>query len=549
MQLIKNYHLKKYTLSSEILIIILSIYFSIGFNHNFWQNLIKIQNQLLTNKFVFLSSMLLIVILLQLIILTLTSLIAWGKNLTKCIMILLITLTVVGDYFSKYYGVYFNREMIANILHTNFAEAIELFNFSLILYYLKFGFFPSILIFFCLEIQKKSLIKHLTKKILLSGIYISMALLLISSQFKAFCTIIKNYKEIKYQLLPSSLLISSTRLLTLKHKKIKQPLIIIDPNATKLISSNSKTPTTVVLIIGETVRANNWGLSGYSRQTTPELAKLPIINFPYATSCGTNTDISLPCMFSPYGRVNYNEEKIRSTESILHLFNKMNIDVTWVDNQSGCKGVCDGLKYIEAKSLDTATTYCPKFGNCLDEILITGLQQHLITNSSNQDQIIILHQLGNHGPGYFARYPKEFNKFNPTCNSYDLTKCSNSEIINAYDNAILYTDWVLAKIIKQLDTINTINHRKFLLIYVSDHGESLGENNLYLHGMPYTIAPIEQKRVPMIFWYSKNFPINRESLLNKAQHPAHHDNLYHTLIKIFSIQSYTYNKELDLLND
>lgn len=252
-------------------------------------------------------------------------------------------------------------------------------------------------------------------------------------------------------------------------------------------------------------------------------------------------------MFSLYGRVNYNEKKIRSTESVLHLFNKMNIDVTWIENQAGCKGVCAGLKYIEAKSLNTATIYCQKFGNCLDEILITGLEQQLITNSSNQDQIIILHQLGNHGPGYFARYPKEFNKFTPTCNSYDLTKCSNSEIINAYDNAILYTDWVLAKIIKQLDKVNTINHRKFLLIYVSDHGESLGENNLYLHGMPYTIAPIEQKRVPMILWYSKNFGINRQRLLNKAKHPAHHDNLYHTLMKIFSIQSYTYNKELDLL--
>lgn len=564
--IINNNYLK-HPLRLEHVIIIISLYFSIFLNHGFWKTIVDIQHQLLTNKYIFLSNMLLIVILLQLAVLTLISLIAWGKYFTKYIIILLIGLTVIADYFAKYYAVYFNREMIVNILHTNFTEAIELFNFTIVLYYLKYGFLPSIIVLFGVNIKPCSFIKHLIIKILLFIFYISLGLLLICNQFKEVCIIIKYHKEIKYQLLPASLLISSARFLAVNSKnlKINQPLLDIDTKATKTTTCRrSRTPTTLVLVLGETVRANNWGLSGYYRQTTPELIKLPIINFPYAIACGTNTEISLPCMFSPYGRNSYNAEKIRSTESVLHLFNKMNIDVVWIDNQSGCKGVCNGLRYIEAKTLNTDITAnysasdkcldvamnCSGTGNCLDEILIAGLESHIIINpDSKKDQILILHQLGNHGPGYFARYPKEFNRFTPTCNSYDLTKCNNIEIVNAYDNAILYTDWIIAEIIKKLTIVanNINNNRNFILLYVSDHGESLGENNLYLHGIPYAIAPIEQTRVPMVLWFSKNFPINKKCIINKAKNPAHHDNIYHTLMKIFSIQSYTYKKELDLL--
>ena len=119
--------------------------------------------------------------------------------------------------------------------------------------------------------------------------------------------------------------------------------------------------------------------------------------------------------------------------------------------------------------------------------------------------------MGNHGPAYFKRYPKEFEKFKPACQTAELSECSDEEIGNAYDNAILYTDYFLSQVVQLLKQ----NEQKFeaSMLYISDHGESLGENNLYLHGMPYMLAPSEQTDVPVIVWAGKTSDIDIASLL------------------------------------
>jgi lipid A ethanolaminephosphotransferase len=298
------------------------------------------------------------------------------------------------------------------------------------------------------------------------------------------------------------------------------------------------------MVVGETARAANWGLDGYARQTTPQLATLPVINFRDVTSCGTNTEVSLPCMFAPVGRGDYDEGRIRHSESLLHLLQRAGVAVHWRDNQSGCKGVCDGL------SNDSVQTVNPpglcEDGRCLDEGLLAGLDERLA--KARGTQLLVLHQLGNHGPSYFRRYPAAFDRFKPACASDDLQRCSVPEIVNAYDNALLYTDHLLASLVAKLqahqDRVDT------LMLYVSDHGESLGENNLFLHGLPYAIAPDVQKKVPMVMWMSPGFAQARAldvaCLQRRALQPASHDNLFHTLLGLLDVQTSLYRSDADL---
>ena len=531
-------NLFKRSICSNWLTIGLALYLSCFLNNQFWYQIIKIQTELSLDKWIFLGTIFIIVTLLQIIIIFL---IMWGK-FSKYIATALIICTVFADYYSQFYGIHFNTNMIKNIFSTSYLETREFIMPSVLVHYIKFGLLPTVAIFY-INIPKINFFKDILWKFKIIIICVAIASVLILSQIKQIISIMRNHQTIRHVVLPTSYLIATTKVLIEYTEDINTTIKEIDQYATRNISIHHK-PKLVVLVIGETVRSQNWSLSGYHRQTTPNISKLPIINFPYTHTCGTNTDISVPCMFSSLGRKNYDEKKIKSTESILHLLNRLHIDVTWIDNQSGCKGVCKNLKNYQANIFDTNSKFCTKSNNCLDEVLIDGLKKNI--KNIAEDQIIVLHQLGNHGPAYYARYPNEFEIFKPICKSADLTKCTKQEIINAYDNAILYTDYVLYKLILELETIK---NRDVFFIYVSDHGESLGEGNLYLHGLPYHIAPSYQTNVPMLFWHSKRFPINHECLLKKATQPSQHDNLYHTLLGLFNVSSITYNKSYDLGSD
>jgi len=302
-----------------------------------------------------------------------------------------------------------------------------------------------------------------------------------------------------------------------------------------------------VLVVGETARAANWGLSGYARQTTPELAQLPVINFAAVDACGTNTETSLPCMFAPVGRRDYDESRIRGSESLLHVASRAGVAVHWRDNQSGCKGVCDGLSQDEVVSLNPAGLCAD--GHCLDEGLLSGLDERLAAAAARPGtQLLVLHTLGNHGPSYFRRYPAAFKRFQPACENDDLRQCSRQEVVNAYDNALLYTDHVLASLIARLQAAS--DRVDSALVYVSDHGESLGENNLYLHGMPYAIAPDVQTRVPMVMWLSAGLPravgLDAACLQRRAAQPAAHDHLFHTVLGLLGVHTALYEPAFDL---
>ena len=299
-----------------------------------------------------------------------------------------------------------------------------------------------------------------------------------------------------------------------------------------------------VLVIGETARAANWGLSGYERQTTPELAKLDVLNFPDVSSCGTDTETSLPCMFSAVGRRDYDERRIHGQESLLHVLARAGFKVQWRDNQSGCKGVCAGLDEQQLGSMNTPTLCAD--GRCLDEILLQGLDR--VVDDAHGNRFIVLHQLGSHGPAYASRYPQAFDRFQPACASGELRQCSQAEIINAYDNSLLYTDHFLAGTIRFLQ--GEASRYDTAMLYLSDHGESLGEHNVYLHGLPWSIAPREQKQVPMLMWlspgYLRDFDMDPSCLRRQAQKPSSHDHLFHTVLGLLDVRTDAYDESHDI---
>jgi lipid A ethanolaminephosphotransferase len=274
-------------------------------------------------------------------------------------------------------------------------------------------------------------------------------------------------------------------------------------------------------------------------------------------------------MFAPVGRRDYDESRIRGSQSLLHVLDRAGVGVMWRDNQSGCKGVCEGLPQEELLQLNPPGL-CAE-GRCLDEGLLVGLDARLKaaaaqaaqpgsqtgtqtgtqTGKQSGTQLLVMHQLGNHGPSYFRRYPPAFKRFTPACEHDDLRKCSTDEIVNAYDNALLYTDHVLARLIQQLQAAQA--QVDSVVLYVSDHGESLGENNLFLHGLPYAIAPDLQKHVPMVLWFSAGAAaatgVDTACLQRRAAQPAAHDHLFHTLLGLTDVKTALYEKDWDLARD
>ena len=533
--MLKFSKLPKIELGGYWLAIFLATYITVFLNDQLWFSLLKTQTSFSASvrwQFIWVIGIALVaaqsIVFLFLL---------WSRILKP--LSLLILLSAIGaNYFANNYGVHFDSSMLRNIFATNFLEAKELITTSLIIEYLKH--LPLILFITLFLNVREEKFKVSALKWISSIAILSVVLVLsIFSQFKNISSTVRNHKELGHLIIPTSYLVASSKIAIGSGKLLTEEKIIIDD---AIISDNDKRKKKlVVLVIGETVRAQNWGLSGYERDTTPILKNKDVINYPYANTCGTNTEVSVPCMFSPYGRKNYDEKKIKTTESFLHILHRNSVAISWIDNQSGCKGVCNSLDYLQARNIDNGI-FCEKNGNCFDEILVKALDKK-IDLSLNQ-QLIALHQIGNHGPAYYSRYPKQFEKFTPACNTSDLEKCSNAEIVNAYDNAILYTDSVLSQMI---DRLSKITDREVYFIYVSDHGESLGENNLYLHGLPYRIAPDFQTRAPFFIWLGGKAKQMKSCVTKSANTPISHDNLYHTVLGIFSVNSSTVKSNLNLM--
>jgi lipid A ethanolaminephosphotransferase len=442
------------------------------------------------------------------------------------------------------FGVYLDPSMLRNVMRTDVSEARELLAPALWLQLLLYAGLPLLLLW-RVRIVNRSWPRATLVRLGVVVLALAAAVAALLSVFQPMASLMRNHREVRYLVTPANLVWSVGAVAVSDARGAAQPRqpIGLDAAPGPTWAQRSR-PQLVVLVVGETARAVNWGLNGYARQTTPQLAAQPVINFPDVTSCGTNTEVSLPCMFAPVGRRDYDEARIRGSEGLLHVLARAGVGVHWRDNQSGCKGVCDGLPNDTVQGLN-APGLCND-GRCLDEGLAYGLDQRLA--KAQGVQLLVLHQLGNHGPSYFRRYPKAFARFVPACENDDLQRCTRDEIVNAYDNALLYTDHLLAQLLTQLRAQEA--RVDSALIYVSDHGESLGEKGLFLHGMPYAIAPAEQTKVPMVMWLSSGLQqtlgLDLDCLRQRAGRPASHDHLFHTLLGLTDVRTALYEAPLDL---
>ena len=491
----------------------------------------------------------------------------------KPVLGLLLIAGAAASFYTNAFGVYLDPSMIRNVVRTDVAEARELLSWRFAFHMLVFAGLPLLLLWRV----------HITHRPLARAVIVRIGFLLVGflltagaifASFQQFSSLMRNQKELRYLITPANLLWSVGSVIAAEAKTAAKPRQAIGLDAQfGAIAAKRTKPLIVVLVVGETVRAANWGLNDGQltnpvRQTTPRLAQLDVINFSQVKSCGTNTEVSLPCMFAPIGRRNYDEATIRGSESLLHVVNRAGVSVQWRDNQSGCKGVCEGLP-TEFVKPDNAPDFCDA-DRCLDEGLLVGLEARLKAakakvngaqlpvsqlpasqspaSQSPVTQLLVLHQLGNHGPSYYKRYPKAFSQFVPECRSDDLHRCNIQEITNAYDNAILYTDHILANLIARLKSEEA--DIDSAVIYVSDHGESLGENGLFLHGIPYAIAPSVQTQVPMVMWASKGLSqataTDMSCIKAKGKESIAHDHLFHTLLGLLDVKTALYDKNYDL---
>jgi len=460
------------------------------------------------------------------------------------LLVVLVTATAFATHFMSRYGVHIDASMMRNVLQTDAAEVRELLTWSLWPHLLLYGLAPLLLLW-RVRLVQRPLLRAALLRVAWMLVVAALGLASLWAVLQPFASFIRNNRESRHLITPVNVVWSLGTVIAREVRgaaKPRQP-IGLDAKPGPSWATRQK-PTLVVLVVGETARAANWGLSGYARQTTPQLATLPVINFRDVSSCGTSTEVSLPCLFAPVGRRNYDQGRIQGSEGLLHVVARAGVAVHWRDNQSGCKGVCDGLPSEQVQG-QAATGLC-KDGQCFDEALLQGLDRRLA--QARGTQMLVLHPIGNHGPAYHRRYPASFAQFKPACENDDLQHCARAEIVNAYDNALLYTDHVLASLIRLLasraDAVDSA------LLYVSDHGESLGEGGLFLHGMPYAIAPDAQTKVPMLMWLSDGFRaaagLDDACLRQRAERSASHDNVFHTVLGLLDVRTTLYESAFDL---
>ena len=480
----------------------------------------------------------------------LLGLLAWGP-LLKPVLIAMLVVTAIASHYIREFGVYLDPSMVRNTLRTDLLEASEVMGWRLGASIIVLGLLPAWWLW-RQPVARRPWLRALLWRLGTLALALLALVGALAAVFQPLASLMRNQRELRYLITPANIVYSVANVALRDTATAARPRLAVGRDARLGPTfAHRARPAVLVLVVGETARAANWGLNGYARQTTPELAQIArqapqrFVNFTEVTSCGTDTETSLPCMFAPIGRRDYDEQRIRGSENLLHVLATAGVGQRWIDNQSGCKGVCDHIPNTTVEKL--APPGLCEGGRCFDEGLLTGLAAGL--PALHGAQLVVLHQLGNHGPAYFRRVPPAFERFTPPCRSDDLQRCTREEIVNAYDNALLYTDHVLATLIGQLQAASA--RVDSAVLYVSDHGESLGERRLYLHGMPYAIAPSEQTRVPMVMWVSDGFAASRgldmSCLAQRATQPASHDNLFHTVLGLLDVTTTAHDAAYDLV--
>ena len=467
------------------------------------------------------------------------------RRVLKPVLMLLFLISAGVAYFMSQYGVLIDAGMLRNFAETNVTEVRDLLSLKLLAYIVFLGVVPS-WILWKVPVDYRRWHRELFSKVIVSFASVAVIGGVALANYQGLSSLFRNHHELRLMLVPSNYIGASAGYLREQVASAQQPFVKIGEDAQRDVAlQNHPRKSLTVLVVGESARAENFGILGYDRDTTPTLDKeAGLIAFTDVHSCGTETAVSVPCMFSNMGRKNYDASKAKNEEGLLDVLKRAGIDVIWRDNQSGCKDTCNRATVQNVSNLKDPTS-CAN-SECRDEILLQGLQGFI--DHLDKDTVLVLHQMGSHGPEYFKRYPKEYEHFTPVCESNALNNCSRESIVNGYDNTLVYTDHVLSSLIDVLrsnqDKVDTA------MLYLSDHGESLGEYNLFLHGTPYMLAPEQQKHVAMLAWFSdsyqKSYSVDTHCLQMTRDKPLSQDNLFHSMLGLLEVHSSVYQQDLDM---
>jgi len=513
------------------------------YNISFWKSFVSATGGFrLANLLVYLGVALLLVLIFSGVL----ALVNY-RRLFKPVVIVLLLLSSLTAYFMSQYGIVVDASMVQNVVETDVREAGELFSWKLVQSVLLLGVIPSWLIWrlpVCYGPLRREVLMN--TGLVAGSLLLSAGLLLVL--FKTLAPAIREHRELRFMLTPTNVFQATNSYFKRKFATATEiaPLGTDAARGSLWAAVGNSQRTVTVIVVGETARAMNFSLNGYARETNPRLAQVKeLVNFNNVSSCGTATAVSVPCVFSDLTREGYSEDKARSKEGLLDVLQHAGLEVIWRDNNSGCKGVCARVRFEDMSKPVAGNPLCNS-EECFDEHLLEGLPD-LIRNA-RKDLVIVLHQKGSHGPAYWKRYPDEFRKFGPVCQTNELEQCSREQITAAYDNTILYTDYFLDKTIKVLKEAGV----PASMLYFSDHGESLGEKNMYLHGAPYIFSPEEQRKVPMMLWmsdsFSQRFRVDRSCLAARSSQQFSHDNVFHSTLGMLNVNTAVYNPKLDMFH-
>ena len=535
------------TRSARNVIVWLSVYLLIAANWALWFDLVRIGGSLV-GALKLLGVMVLLTGFGTMALLTLTAWTRWMKPL----WLLIVLIAAVSQHYMLTYHAVMDPTMLANALQTDMHETRDLLGWRLALNVVLVMALPALWLA-RIRIAPMRLWGQLWRNLLMFGVLVAVLGGGIVGLSRELAPLMRNNVTLRYLMNPLAPIYSAgTALLRPIFQHQRKLLPITAGTALGASYAGQTRPPLFVIVVGETARADHFALNGYPRPTNPALAARDVLNWTNVYSCGTNTLASVPCMFSMLGKEGYEGRK-NDYENLMDVLQAAGLAVLWIDNQpGGCKGVCDRVPHVTAvDGLDAATRARLCDGDeCLDNALLDNIDARIAAlppERRARGVVLAMHMMGSHGPAYYKRSPPELKPFTPECKTNVLADCSHSELMNAFDNSIAYTDQFLGKTIDWLKTQSA--HYDTGLLYLSDHGESLGEYGLYLHGLPYSIAPVEQKHIPMIAWFDAGMTERRKLSIPCLQASRDaaltHDNLYPTVLGVLDVTTPTYKPALD----
>ena len=479
------------------------------------------------------------------------SLTAWSRWM-KPLWLAIVLAAAVSQHYMLDFGAVIDTTMIANVVDTNVGEARDLLTWTLLGNILLVAGLPALWLI-PLKVAGRSAGRTALRAVGLFAVSLAFGLVVTAAMYSVLAPLVRNNMGLRY--LPNPVVPIWSAVKVAIRPLVSRPKALVAITAGAVLGpSHAKAgkPPLLVLVVGETARADHFALNGYPRDTTPELAARGVLSYRNVWSCGTNTLASVPCMFSSLGKEAF-EKRQAEHENLLDVVRAAGMAVLWIDNQAGCKSVCDRVgsaSTTELAGTPAGARLCSD-GECLDEALLEGLDARIAAlpaERRSRGVLLVMHQMGSHGPAYGRRSPPPYKRFRPECMTTTLGDCDPVGLINVYDNSIAYTDHVLARTIDWLRAQDASFAPA--LLYLSDHGESLGEYGVFLHGVPYPFAPDTQKHVPMVAWLGDEIVrrdrIDRACLHGRLDERHTHDNLYHSVLGLLDVATPTYDAGLDI---